>query len=169
MDTIYAKADKRVYHKDSDGIESLLDQWIELKLASDHTNSTTTSQDVPGLGFTPVANALYVIEATLPCTAGAITTGPQYALSGPASGITWSAVTIKTPTASNAETPFHGALNGAAPMTAGLTQPSLVRVYAMVQVGAAPAAGNIRMQVKSEVASSAIITKAGAFMRYRAI
>lgn len=169
LTVVYAKVDGKVYSKDEAGIETILNADTLLRSVADHANSTVTATDIPGLGFTPVANSLYVIEGLVPVQTAITTTGVQLILAGPTTGITWSAVTIHTPTASNADTPFHGALNAAAPMTAGLTAVAMARVKAMVQVGASPGAGNIRLQLRSEIAASAVTVRAGAFLRYRTI
>jgi hypothetical protein len=167
----YAKADGLLYTKSDAGVETAHsgDPWTVLKLAADFSTSSVAAQDVTGLGFTPAANTTYVIEAFLPSWSAAAATGIQFALAGPSSGINFSGVTIRQPMTATTEQFYHGVINTFNTAGTALTTMSLAFITAIVGVGANPGAGNLRVQLKSEVNNSAVSVKAGAVMLYRAV
>lgn len=144
------------------------DPWTSQALSTAYTNSTITASDV-FTGFTPVANTRYIVDALLSVSAAAITTGVQTALFGPSSGITRSAVKLIAANTSAADTISHTSLNNFQTMTAGLTTPTLLSIQAIIEVGATPGAGNIKVQAKSEVAASVVTIYPGSSMRWRTI
>ena len=110
-----------------------------------------------------------MIEAFLPSWTAATTTGLQFALAAPLTGLNYSAVTIRQPMTATTEQFYHGVVNTFNTAGTGLTTMSLAFITALVSVGATPGVGNIRVQLKSEVAASAVKVKAGAVMLYRAV
>jgi hypothetical protein len=145
------------------------DPWTSQAMAAaGYTNSTVTASDV-FTGFAPVANTRYIVDILASVSAAAATTGVQTALVGPTTGITRSAVKIIAASTTAADTITHTSLNNFQTMTAGLTTPSLLSIQAIVEVGATPGTGNVRLQAKSEVAASAINVHPGSSMRWRTI
>lgn len=142
--------------------------WLEEVRSSAYTNSTVNASDV-FTGFKPNANTRYIVDVFASVFTAAITTGIQVGLTGPTSGITASAVKIITANTSAADTISHTALNNFQTMTAGLTTPTLLSLQALVEVGASPGIGNIRLQAKSEVAGSLVTIRPGSSMRWREI
>lgn len=165
----YAKTDGVLYTKNDTGVEIAHDgdPWTYLKLAADFSNSTLTATDVTGLALTPVANTDYLVRAYLPTVAAAVTTGVQLGLGGP-TGMNYAAVKIRQPTTATTDVTLNGGLNSFCAATAGLTTVALSEIEALVSVGPA-ISGTIRVQLKSEVAGSAVTVKAGAVMLYREV
>lgn len=134
-----------------------------------YVNATQTATDV-FTGFTPVANKRYAITAKLSVQSNAATTGVQTAVLGPASGVTRSAVRIVS--ADGAATVKHDnvVLNTYQVAIAGLTTPSMLIIEAIVEMGASPGAGNIRIGAKSEVAvANGIQIFPGSSMEWREV
>ena len=167
----YAKNDGLLYTKNDSGVEVAHtgDPTIVLKMAADFSTTSISARDVTGLGFTPVPNTTYVIEAFLPCWSAATTTGVQFALAAPSSGLNFSAVTIRQPLSATTEQFYHGVVNTFNTAGTALTTVSLAFIAALVSVGANPGAGDIRVQLKSEVNNSAVNVKAGAVLMYREV
>lgn len=168
----YAKTDGKLYLKDDAGLESALaggaDPWTKLVLGSDAVNNTTSTANV-GIGFTAAANTNYLVQCFLPVLSAATTTGIQLALGGPTSGNNYAAVQIRTPATGTTDFITHTALNTYTAATSGLTSVALATIWALISVGPTPAAGDVRVLFKSEVATSAVTVKAGAVMLYRAV
>jgi hypothetical protein len=143
------------------------DPWSYSWIASAVTAPTTTAVDVH-TGFTPSANTRYIVDALLMVTSAAATTGVQTALLGPSTGITRVAVKIVSAATVTTDKIDHiSALNTYQVATAGLTTPSLIYLQAVVDVGASPGAGTIKVAFKSEVASSAVVVQPGSSIRWR--
>ena len=148
--------------------ETGADPWTHQALATGYTNSTVTASDVFA-GFTPLANTRYIVDALLSVQAAAATTGVQTGLMGPTTGIPRSAVKIVSAINATSDKIDHLSINGFQVATAGLQTPYLVSIQAIVEVGATPGAGKIRIQARSEVANSLIIIHPGSSMRWRTI
>lgn len=142
--------------------------WSEQKLTTAYTNSTVTASDVFA-GFAVIANTRYIVDVLASVSAAAATTGVQTAIAGPTTGITRSAVKIISASAAATDLVTHTALNTFQAAAAGLTTPSLLSIQAIIEVGATPGAGNVKLQAKSEVAASAITFYPGSSMRWRII
>jgi hypothetical protein len=143
----------------------------EVVLGGDVTNNNAvanTMQDVTGLSFSVLSGKLYWFEFTIPYTAAATSTGSRWAVNGPTFtylyyvseySLTGATTTrnagltaYDNPAASNATSGATG--NNAATIT-GLIQPS--------------ADGTLIARFASEVSSSAIVAKAGAFVVYKQV
>lgn len=142
--------------------------WSEQITTTAYTNSTVTASDVY-TGFAPVANTRYLVDILASVSAAAATTGVQTALAGPTTGITRSAVKIISASAAATDLIAHTVLNTFQAAAAGLTTPTLLSIQAIIEVGASPGAGNIKLQAKSEVAASVITIYPGSSMRWRTI
>lgn len=144
------------------------DPWTVQALSTAYTNSTVTASDV-FTGFAPAANTRYIVDILASVFTAAATTGIQTALSGPSSGITRSAVKIISASAAGTDMITHTTLNTFQVATAGLTTSTLLSIQAVIEVGATPGAGNIKLQAKSEVAASLVTVSPGSSMRWRTI
>lgn len=144
------------------------DPWTHQALSSAWTNSTVTGLDV-FTGFTPAANTRYIVDCLLSASSAATATGIQTGLAGPTTGITSAAVKISSPLTATTEQLSSIGLNAFSAPATSLTTPQLILLQAIVEVGATPGAGNIRLQARSEVAASVITLRAGSSMRWRTI
>lgn len=144
------------------------DPWSHQALTTSYTNSTVTASDV-FTGFVPIANTRYIVDSLCIVNSAAATTGVQTCLAGPTTGITRSAVKIQSASAAAADKLDHLALNAFQVATAGLVAFTLLNIQAIIEVGATPGAGNVRVQARSEVAGSAIAFHPGSSMRWRTI
>lgn len=142
--------------------------WNEQVLTATYVNATVTGTDVFS-GFTPAANKKYLIDALLSVQSNAATTGVQTAILGPTTGITRSATKINSASAAGTDLITHiSALNTYQVAVAGLTTPNLLYIQSIIEVGATPGAGNIRVGARSEVAiSNAVQMFPGSSMRWR--
>jgi hypothetical protein len=145
------------------------DPWISQALTTAYVNATVTATDV-FTGFAPAANTHYIVDVLASVQSSAATVGVQAGLVGPTTGITRAAVKIVSAASATADKVDHIALNAFQASTAGLATPNLLMLQAIVEVGATPGAGNIRLQAKAEVAgTNAITIHPGSSMRWRTI
>lgn len=136
-------------------------------LASDVTNNNAvanTIQDVTGLSFAVNAVETYWFEAVIDFTAAATATGSRWTINGPAFTklAYWSqwALTETTSTLGNyAAYQLPAASNASSANTAGNI--ALIGGYITPS-----AAGTLQIQFASEVASSAIVARAGSLLRW---
>jgi hypothetical protein len=147
------------------------DPWTYKVVAADVSNSTVTAAEITNLTMpTGLAAGKYILEGKIFFTAGAATTGMQLGL---LFGTSWevaalwqvpsgaTAVTVLNQTASAV---YSG--NTASPAAAPLD--SVALLDAMINLPAA-STGPLSVQQRSEVAASAVVAKAGSFIRYRKI
>lgn len=142
------------------------DPWTYQVVTTSWTNSTLTGTDIVA-GFAPAASTRYIIESLLSVQAAAATTGVQTRFSGPTTGINQAAIKIVSAASTTADKVDHVPLNTFQAAAAGLTTPSLLSVQAIIDVGASPGAGNLRVQGRSEVSASLVTVFPGSFMRWR--
>lgn len=143
------------------------DPWTQQAITgTQYSNSTTTASDV-FTGFTPAAQQRHIVEAQLLVSSAAATTGVQIALAGPAGQLREGAVKIVSASAAATDFITHTTLNTFQAAAAGLTTPSLIFVWAMLNWGATAPASAVKLQAKSEVAGSAINIYPGSFLRWR--
>lgn len=136
-------------------------------LTTTYVNATESGINV-FTGFTPGANKKYFIEAELSAQAIAVDNAVQLALLGPATGITRVAVKVITPTEATEEIESALALNAYSEQDAAMTTPSIYTLLAIVEVGATPGAGHIRVGAKAlTAAANAVRIFPGSFMRWR--
>jgi hypothetical protein len=149
------------------------DPWTYLKVSADQAISTATWSDLTGLSFTPNPNADYEVEWCLQCQTPTATVGARPGVAW-GTGYQYGVVDMYTPSSATAETISHGTIS----TVAGTVQaavgglPSTGAPYghrgaAMFRSGASPTP--FKLQMASETAGTAITTKAGSFLKYRAI
>lgn len=148
------------------------DGWTYAFLASDHTNTTTTPTDVPGLAFTPAANRRYEVEGRFFVIAAATTTGAQIGVVWPTGIVAPSAAHLGSPSSATALTLANvtRGTSGTANATGvpSKTLEALGLLTAILTTGASPS-GTFRVRLDSEVAASEVRMLAGSFLRYREI
>lgn len=148
------------------------DGWIYVKLASDHTNSTTTATDVPGLSFTPEPNKQYEIEGRFFVRSVATTTGAQIGVVWPTGIIAPSAAHLGSPSSATALTLANvtRGTTGSANATGvpSTTLEAMGKLEAVLTTGGSPS-GAFKIRLDSEVAASETRMLAGSFIRYRLI
>ena len=146
--------------------------WTYAFLASDHTNTTTTPTDVPGLAFTPAANKRYEVEGRFFVRAAATTTGAQIGVVWPTGIVAPSAAHLGSPSSATALTLANvtRGTTGAANATGvpSTTLEALGLLTAILTTGASPS-GTFKIRLDSEVAASEARMLAGSFIRYREI
>lgn len=135
-------------------------------LTGDITNNNAvanTLADVTGLAFTVEAGVEYAFRFVVKYTSAATTTGSRWTLNGPAltalygrSQYTLAATTITTNHFSAYGVP-------AAANASSLTAGNLAVIEGTI---ACSAAGDVQLRFASEIASSAIVAKAGSYVDY---
>jgi hypothetical protein len=144
-------------------------------LSSDVTNSNSvanTIADVTGLSFPVTAAETYWFKFVIPYTAAATTTGSRWSINGPASptllaftsqySLTTTSFTFNTGITYDAPS----ASNASSASATGLTSANTAIIEGIIKPSAS---GTVIARFASKVASSAIVAKAGAFLRYRRI
>lgn len=148
---------------------ALVGEWQSVVLGSDVTNNNAvanTIADVTGLSFPVIANEMYWFEFNIFYTAAATATGSRWSINGPASPtklIYTSEYSLAATTTTRNANNISYDLPAASNATSGSTGSNQATIYGCVQ----PISnGNIIARFASEVASSAIVAKAGSFVRY---
>lgn len=139
-------------------------------LAADVTNNNAVANsiaDVTGLSFAVVSGTRYWFEFFIRYTSAATTTGSRWAINGPAfSELTYDSdytLTATTRTLNSGNTAYDlPAASSASSLTAG----NMAWIAGWVKPSAD---GTVIARFASEVASSAIVAKAGSFVRSRAL
>ncbi len=152
----------------SDGLVSAaVNSLNTVVLASDVTNNNAvanTIADVTALSFAVTAGETYWFEFVIPYTAAAATTGSRWSINGPGSPTrlhyrseyTLAATTTTVNSATAYDIP---AASSASSLTAG----NVATIWGVIQPSAN---GTVIARFASEVASSAVVAKAGAFLRW---
>jgi len=157
------KADASHTHPSSSGLSG-----SRVVLTADVTNNNAvanTMQDVLGLSFPVVANTRTWFRFLIPYTAAAITTGSRWSINGPAvSFLAYRSeygLTTTSRTANDGLAAYNlpALSNASSPATAG----NLAEIEGII---VASASGTVVARFASEVASSAIVAKAGAYVEY---
>lgn len=152
----------------SDGlVTAAVNTLNTVTLASDVTNnnvSANTIADVTGLSFSVTAGETYWFEFVIAYTAAATTTGSRWSINGPGSPtllnyrseytLTATSMTVNSATAY--DTP---AASNATSLTAG----NVATVWGIITPSGN---GTVIARFASEVSSSAIVAKAGSFLRW---
>lgn len=137
-------------------------------LASDVTNSNAvanTLQDVTGLAFPVVAGKRYRFRFVVDYTAALATTGSRWTINGPAATrLSYRSAYALTATSEtvNAGLAAYG-LPAASSLSSAATTGNLAEIEGIV---APSASGNVIARFASEIASSAIVAKAGSYVEY---
>lgn len=139
----------------------------KITLGADVTNNNATPntlQDVTGLSFNVVAGKTYRFEAFITYTSAAITTGSRWVVNGPTNSFLSTQVSYVNTTAYLSSVYNASVYNVPTAATAG----SLASGNSAVIKGLVTptASGTIQIRFASEIASSAIIAKAGSVLRY---
>lgn len=141
-------------------------------LGADVTNSNATANtiaDVTGLSFPVVNGTRYWFEFWIRYTAAAGTTGSRWSINGPSQNeLTYDseyALTTTTRTLNYANIAYDvpAASNATSPQTTG---GNLAYITGFIRP---TADGSVIARFASEIANSAIVAKAGSFVRYRAL
>ena len=147
------------------------DQWVYVKLASDFSTSSATAVDIPGLSLTPAPNVSYEISARLLTRTATATVGPRPGVAWPA-GMTDGVASIVQESAAGTQVIQMGNVNASVLAPVGglptATQSYPANVDAYLISGASPS-GSFKIQLASETAGTNVTTKAGSFLKYRAL
>lgn len=143
-------------------------------LAGDVTNanaSANTIADVTGLSFPVLANKMYRFKIWVVYTAAATTTGSRWSINGPAATYLqyeseYSLTTAVPPTTTRNSFLSAYDLPAAANASSAATGKNAAELEGVIQPSAA---GTVVVRFASEVASSAIVAKAGSFIQYQQI
>ena len=142
----------------------------QVLLGSDVTNNNSTANtiaDVTGLSFPVVAGVRYHFRFVIRYTAAATTTGSRWSINGPASPteLVYRAEYSLTTTS---RTTIEGSTAYNLPAASNATSAATAGNMAIIEGVIVPStSGNVIARFASEVASSAIVAKAGSFVDYR--
>lgn len=148
---------------------SLAGEWQSVILASDVTNNNAvanTIADVTGLSFAVTAGEMYWFEFNIFYTSAATTTGSRWSVNGPAAPtklIYTSEYSLAATTTTRNANNISYDLPAASNATSSSTGSNQAYVYGCIQPSSN---GTVIARFASEVASSAIVAKAGSFVRY---
>jgi hypothetical protein len=136
-------------------------------LAADVTNNNATANtiaDVTGLSFSVTAGETYWFLFTIAYTAAATTTGSRWAINGPASPTLLNYTSDYTLTATTTTLNSAAAYdNPAAANASSLTAGNIARIEGIIKPSAN---GTVIARFASEIASSAIVAKAGSLLQW---
>lgn len=142
-----------------------------LVLGADVTNAEAVANTlvaVTNLGIALEANALYDFEYHLVYTAAATTTGSRFTLNGPAATYLNYSSEYSLTTTTTTRNALLQAYN--VPAACNATSAATGNNWALIKGVIQPsAAGNLVPWFASEVSASAIVVKAGSFVRYQKI
>lgn len=139
-------------------------------LAADVTNANATAntmQDITGLLFPMVALGRYAFRFMIDYTAAATTTGARFGITSPvgASLLAYRSLYGLTTTGEsyNQAVAFDqpAAANASSPATAG----NIAVIEGIITCGASP--GDLQARFASEIAASAIVAKAGSYVKWQ--
>lgn len=141
--------------------------YTEVVLASDVVNNNVignTLQDITGFTFTPDVNDVYWVQAVIPYTSAATTTGSRWTLTVAGSVALW--IHSRATLAATTQTiNYVSAIDSPAACSASsLTAGNVAVLEAFVKHAVGGLA--LKMQFASEVSASAVTAKAGAVFRY---
>ena len=148
---------------------ALIGEWQTVVLGSDQTNNNAvanTIQDVTGLSFAVTSGQMYWFEFNIFYTAAATTTGSRWSVNGPASPtklIYTSEYSLAATTTTRNANNISYDLPAASNATSSSTGSNQAYVYGCIEPSSD---GTVIARFASEVASSAIVAKAGSFVRY---
>jgi hypothetical protein len=143
-----------------------VDPWEYVTLSADSSISTTTLGNTGNLSFTALANTVYEVEVLGYFTSAATTTGIGAALdipSGVVNGQGWHPVSATA--LGSFEQVADAAVTGATTGVRAATTNVPVKMAFLVAVSST--GGTVQLQHRSEIASSAVIMKAGTILKYR--
>jgi hypothetical protein len=139
-------------------------------LTADVTNnnaSANTIANVTGLSFAVLSGVTYWFEALIPYTSAATTTGSRWSITGPASPTLLTYRSEYTLTATTFTNNVANAYDApSASNASSLTAGNLATIWGVIRPSAN---GTVTMRFASEVASSAIVAKAGAVLLWKVV
>ena len=139
-------------------------------LASDVTNNNGTANtiaDVTGLSFAVTSGKKYWFRFVIQYTAAATTTGSRWSISGPGGTMRYRSSYSLTTTS---ETVNSGLTAHDVPAASNATSAATAGNIAVVEgFYEATASGNVIARFASEIASSAIVAKAGSVVYYQEV
>lgn len=137
-------------------------------LGGDVTNADATPNtlaDVTGLAFPVVANSLYEFEFNIIYTAAATTTGSRWTINGPATTYLNYTSEYSLTTTTSTRNALVQAYNS--PATANASSAATGNNWALIKGVIRPSAnGNVIARFASEITVSAIVAKAGSYVKY---
>ena len=145
--------------------------WTYVRLASDVSNSTTTSANITGLGFTPEVDATYIVEGTLMLRSAAATTAPQPGIVWPTNvgdGVYYT----QQAASANSTLPRYGntsATFNSGAIDIGDATGSWPHKLEVTFLTGPTTTGDFQLTIRSEVAASNVTVRAGSWIRYRRI
>jgi hypothetical protein len=150
-----------------------VETYTHVVLSADQAESTGTLTDT-ALAFTPEASATYLVEVWCLWRTSVNTTGLQWGFASP-TGLSSAAQVLAVSTAATTQAirhgPFVDAGFGGPVLGTGATWADVDQVStgsAIVRTGASPS-GTVRVQIRTEVAASAVTLMTGSVLRYRRI
>lgn len=140
-------------------------------LSSDVTNNNAianTIASITGLQFSVISGQRYSFEFHIRYTAAATTTGSRWSITGPTTDeLVYRA---NYPLTTTSRTFIEGSTTYDLPAASNASSAAVAGNYAVVQGILRPTAnGDVIARFASEVAGSAIVAKAGSYVRYRAL
>lgn len=149
-------------------IKIYVDPWTYLVLTSTFWTSSSTFQNVTGLGFTPVSSRLYQIEGVFQVRTSTTASTPRLALRWPSNSLDGSAMITVAQAANSIVTGCGNIAStvvspvGSLPNTTQYWPAQLQAMY----LGASSVASTFQIGLQSEV-SSRVAISASSFIRYR--
>jgi hypothetical protein len=136
------------------------DPWSWTKLAADVANNTVTLAPVTGLSFAASANTTYLVELIGAFQSAATTTGIAIALDIPSGAISGQIVHSTSASAlGGTEQIADNATTGATSGVRAANTNAPITARWIIAIGAT--GGTVQLQLRSEVAASAVTLKAG--------
>ncbi|MBA2687789.1 MAG: hypothetical protein H0U64_06795 [Gemmatimonadaceae bacterium] len=152
----------------SDGlVAAVVNSMNTVVLTADVTNSNATLNtiaDVTGLSFAVTAGETYQFEFTIAYTAAATTTGSRWAINGPGSPTALSYYSTYVLTAASLTSNFAATYDQ--PAAANASSLTTGNVALIIGTITPSASGTVIARFASEVASSAIVAKAGSLLKW---
>lgn len=158
-----------VKNAEASGVATTVMQTVVL--GSDVTNNNGTANtiaDVTGLSFAVSAGLKYWFKFVIPYTSAATTTGSRWSINGPAAPTQLNYTSRYTLTATS-ETINGGNSTYDTPSGSNATSLTAGNLAVIEGIIVPSAAGTVIARFASEVASSAIVAKAGAICRYQQV
>lgn len=153
------------------GTNSFVSGSSRVILSADVTNSNATANtmgDVTGLSFAVTNGLRYTFRFLIPYTAALSTCGSRWSIQGPTT--TFLAYRSQYPNTSSAETLNPSLVAYDTPASANANSPSTAGNIAIIEGMITPSAdGTVIARFASELASTAIVAKAGAYVDYAVV
>lgn len=144
------------------------DPWTYVSLANDYPNSTVNFTNVTGMSFSALANTTYEVELFGGFRSAATTTGLALAFTIPSGSIVGGTLVSASTTA-----PQYSQQNTSGAVLANTSSSGVINADMpllgkyLIIIGATP--GTVQLQLRSEVASSAVTLRQHLKMKYRSI